>query len=179
MSAGAVAEARRQIRAITAAYFEAMDSGDFSTLTTVFRDGRVRAPIGVDGVTVSPARPDPYDWRDQALAMFRDAVRLYDGVPCTCHFTTNLRIAVDSDLRTATAVSRFTVLQARPSLPLQPIVTGRYIDTFELRQERWCLVDRFEDSMLWGNVREHLSDAALAGLAVPFRAATTARTSLL
>jgi hypothetical protein len=57
--------------------------------------------------------------------MFQDTLIVYaDGTPRTRHVTTN--IAIDADEEAGTAVSRsyFTVLQALPGLPLQPIAAG-------------------------------------------------------
>lgn len=151
-----------QIRDITVSYFQAMDSGNFPKLEEVFERGRVRAPLGLDGVWVSPEREDPFDWSAQAVETFREAVLLYDdGTPRTCHFTTNLHVCVDEDQLRATATSRFTVLQALSDFELQPIVAGRYMDSFERVDGRWFLVDRFEDSMIWGDPRFHLTGEAL------------------
>ena len=63
--------------------------------------------------------------------MFTSTTRRYpDGTPRTKHVTTNLIVEVDDDAGTATGRSYFTVLQAVPGLPLQPIVAGRYHDRF-------------------------------------------------
>ena len=58
--------------------------------------------------------------------------RLYpDGTPGTKHVTTNLIIEIDDQATGAAARSYFTVLQAVPGLPLQPILAGRYRDRFQ------------------------------------------------
>ena len=63
--------------------------------------------------------------------MLRDNVIVYeDGTPRTKHVT-NIAIEVDAEAGTASARSYFTVLQALPDLPLQIIVSGRYLDRFE------------------------------------------------
>jgi hypothetical protein len=157
--------ALRQIRAITTDYFKAMDAGDMAELAEIFGHGRVRAPLGVDGVWVSPEREDAFDWRTQAVETLRETVRMYaEGTPRTCHFTTNLWVQIDADNKHATAVSRFTVLQALQGFQLQPIVIGRYTDTLECTDGRWRLIDRFEDSMIWGDPSCHLTQEALVGV---------------
>jgi hypothetical protein len=166
-----VADAIRQIRHITTAYFDALDRGDMAAIGEVFRYGRTRASIqggGDDDVAaVIEIDDEPYEGSRRAVQMFQQGTRFFDGIPCTKHFTSNLRIEVDVDGRRATSWSRFTVVQSRPELPLQPVVTGRYVDSFELREGQWWLVDRFEDSFLWGDVRQHLHDAVLDHLHLP------------
>jgi hypothetical protein len=57
-----------------------------------------------------------------------------------------------------TAVSRayFTVLQARPGLPLQPIASGRYRDRFERRDGQWRFAERRVRVDLVGDLSRHL-----------------------
>ena len=57
------------------------------------------------------------------------------GTPKTKHLTTNVIIEVDGNQ--AGARSYFTVIQATDALPLQPIIAGRYHDTFARKNERW------------------------------------------
>jgi SnoaL-like domain len=165
-----VAEAVRQIRHITASYFDALDRGHFEQLGEVFRYARTRSTNRGrenDGEPVVAIGDDPYEGDQRAVEMFRQSTRFFDGIPCTKHFTTNLVVDVDREGRSATSRSRFSVVQSRPGFPLQPIVTGRYFDSFELRDGRWWLVDRFEDYFLWGDVREHLHDSVLERLHLP------------
>lgn len=165
MNVDETAEAIRQIRAIIVSYFDALDRGDMDTLGEVFRYGRTRSTsIGREQQDVLKAVDDPYEGSRRAVEVFQQSTRFFDGIPCTKHFTTNLSIHVDPDGKRATSKSRFTVVQARPGLPLQPIVSGRYHDSFELREGRWWLVDRFEDCFLWGDVSHHLHDEVLKSL---------------
>ena len=46
-------------------------------------------------------------------------------------------IEVDDEAGTATAQTYYTVLQATDELPLQPIITGRYRDTFHRLEGSW------------------------------------------
>ena len=81
---------------------------------------------------------------------------LYDGKPCTKHVTTNLIIEVDESGKTATVRSYYTVLQARPELPLQIIIAGHYHDRFARIDGAWCFTDRLIFIDLMGDLRYHL-----------------------
>ena len=95
--------------------------------------------------------------RNAIEQMLRDNVIAYDdGTPRTKHVTTNLAIDVDEDAGTAVSRSYFTVLQAPPDLPLQPIVSGRYFDRFERHNGHWRLVERRVRTDLLGDVSHHL-----------------------
>ena len=139
--------AERAIEEIVYGYADALDTGDFERLGGYFRHGRVRIE-GVDAV---------YHGTEGVLDMFHRFTRFYDGIPGTKHVTTNLRIWVDPSGRSATAKSYFTVLQARPELPLQIVIAGRYADTFEVIDGEWCLTDRFEHCDLMGDLSAHLA----------------------
>jgi hypothetical protein len=82
-----------------------------------------------------------------------------DGTPRTSHSISNILIHVDT-ATSARSVSYFTVHQELPGLPLQPIVTGRYIDTFERRDEVWEFASREVDPRLFGDVSHHVAAAA-------------------
>ena len=144
-------EAERQISAIIFGYAEAVDEGDLKAVAAYFEHGRIRVHglddehVGIDGVE----------------RMFRDHVRFYDGSPATKHVTTNLVIEVEDDGQRAVARSYFTVLQARPELPLQIIIAGRYHDRFERRGARWVLTDRLEYCDLTGDLSCHLVNNVL------------------
>ena len=143
-------QAEREIQDIVYGYADALDTGDLERLKEYFRYGRVR----VDG------QADVYEGADGVLGMFRSHVRFYDGIPRTKHVTTNLRIEVESETR-AVAKSYFTVLQATPELPLQIVIAGRYLDTFEVRDGAWRLTDRMEYCDLLGDLSAHLAENPL------------------
>ncbi|HXW81464.1 MAG TPA: nuclear transport factor 2 family protein [Acidimicrobiales bacterium] len=162
-----VAEARRQVRGIISAYFNALDTGDMRALGEVFRYGRTRAQSSRSGAQVIAEPDEPYEGSERIIQQFVTHNYFYDGTPSTKHFTTNLTMEIHHETNRATSRSRFTVVQARPGFPLQPIVTGRYVDSFEWRAGRWWLVDRFEDCFLWGDVRHHLVDELRRRLQLP------------
>ncbi|EHK77989.1 aromatic-ring-hydroxylating dioxygenase beta subunit [Sinorhizobium meliloti CCNWSX0020] len=65
-----------------------------------------------------------------------------DVTPRTWHALSNILIDIES-ATTTRSVSYFTVHQELPGLPLQPIVTGRYVDTFERRDGKWRYASRW------------------------------------
>ena len=56
----------------------------------------------------------------------------------------------------ATARSYYTVMQQTDALPLQPIICGRYHDTFARRGGEWRFTDRLIFSDLIGDLSQHL-----------------------
>ena len=93
--------------------------------------------------------------------MLRASVIVYeDGTPRTKHVVTNIVIEVDAEVATASASSYFTVLQALPDLPLQIIVSGRYLDRFEQHDGQWRFADRRVRTDRVGDVSRHLRRAA-------------------
>jgi 3-phenylpropionate/cinnamic acid dioxygenase small subunit len=138
--------AHRAIERLIATYAELVDDGDFAAVGQLLADATFTGGAGA----VSGA--------DAIEKMLRNNVIVYDdGTPRTKHVTTNLAIEVDEHARTAVSRAYFTVLQALPDLPLQPIVSGRYHDRFERREGQWRFVERRVLTDLLGDVSRHLS----------------------
>lgn len=138
------ADDRDAIAALVHAYAERIDAGDLDGLAALLRDAAWR----------SPARPDGVRGIDAIRALYADVI-LYEGTPRTQHVVTNLVIEVDGDA--ATARSRFTVLQALPDFPLQPIAAGRYHDGFARRGGVWRFAERMVLLDLVGDLSRHLA----------------------
>ena len=136
-----------QVANLIARYAELIDSGDFDGVAELLGDAGVGAG---DGSTLLTGR--------KALAgLFTSTTRLYpDGTPGTKHVTTNLLLEVDEEAGSATARSYWTVLQAVPGLPLQPILAGRYHDRFECREGVWRFTERRYLVDLVGDVSHHM-----------------------
>ena len=79
------------------------------------------------------------------------------GTLRTRHIASNVIVAVADDAETATARSYFVVCQQTSVLPLQPIVSGRYHDTFHKVDGEWWFDVRMILVDLIGNMSEHLS----------------------
>ena len=135
----------RAIENLIAAYAELVDDGDFAGL------GRLLADATFTGSGAPVSGPDAIE------QMFRDMLIVYDdGTPRTKHVTTNVIIDVDEQTGTATSRAYFTVLQALPGLPLQPIVSGRYRDRFDRRDGQWRFAERRVRIDLTGDLSRHL-----------------------
>jgi 3-phenylpropionate/cinnamic acid dioxygenase small subunit len=135
----------RAIENLIATYAELVDDGDFAGLGRLLAD----ATFGGSGASVSGS--------DAIEQMFRDMLIVYDdGTPRTKHVTTNVIIDVDEQMGTATSRAYFTVLQALPDLPLQPIVSGRYRDRFDRRDGQWRFAERRVRIDLTGDLSRHL-----------------------
>jgi 3-phenylpropionate/cinnamic acid dioxygenase small subunit len=134
------------IRNLVYSYAELLDTGDIKGLAQLFAHATVRTH-GSDH-EMRGAEP--------VRALIEQAVRLYDGVPGTKHLVTNVAVEVDEDRGSATARSYYTALQARPELPLQPILAGRWHDRFERAADGWRFTDRVIYTDLVGDLSRHI-----------------------
>jgi hypothetical protein len=110
-----------QVRNLLGRYCHLIDAGDFAGLGALMADAVLCTENGTE------------------IARGADGVaRLYgglvtrhaDGTPGTQHVVANTVLEEGAD-GTIVASSSYVVLQAVPELPLQPIVTGSYRDTFD------------------------------------------------
>src|SRR3954464_7023713 len=131
-----MADAHEQIRNLLGTYCARMDAGDFAGLAELFTDARLADEHGTVFATGA----------DEVRAMWDAQTILYpvpgraehpipgraehDGSPRTRHVTANPVIDVDEAAAAAAARSSYVVFQGTEGFPLQPIVTGRYADTF-------------------------------------------------
>ena len=135
----------RAIENLIATYAELVDDGDFAGLGTLLAE----ATFTGSGAPVSS--PEAIE------KMFRDMLIVYDdGTPRTKHVTTNIAIEADEEAGTAVSRAYFTVLQALPGLPPQPIASGRYRDRFERCDGQWRFAERRVRVDLVGDVSRHL-----------------------
>ena len=127
-------------------YAELMDAGELEKVAALFDHARIRT----GGEVVEGSAP--------MLALWRAHVRIYPcGTPRTKHLITNPIVEVDEAAGTATCRSYYTVIQATPDLPLQPICAGRYHDAFVRIDGQWHFSER-DYSLLdfIGDVSQHL-----------------------
>ncbi|MDT4918135.1 MAG: hypothetical protein QOH89_2835 [Pseudonocardiales bacterium] len=87
--------------------------------------------------------------------LYERGTRLHAGSPGTRHVTANPVIEVDGD--TASARSSYVVFQGAPGFALQPIISGRYADTFTRTDGSWRFARRqfFVDHV--GDLSHHLT----------------------
>jgi 3-phenylpropionate/cinnamic acid dioxygenase small subunit len=147
MSAGTW-ESHHAITTLIYHYAECIDAADFDGIATLFAHGRITNE-GVDGAI---------EGSDAVRALYAGTNRVHaDGTLRTRHLTTNVIVEISEVTGSATARSAFVVFQQTAELPLQPIVAGRYRDTFVRAGSDWRFDGRhiFVDQV--GDVREHLS----------------------
>lgn len=143
-------DSARQIENLMYTYAERIDSGNLEGVADLFAYGRIVA---------SPEAPveTAVDGRDEVLGMYQVSTRLYPcGTPRTKHVTTNIIIEVDDEAGTASARSYYTVFQQLDDFPLQPIITGRYHDTFHRTDGEWWFDQRTMLVDQLGDLSRHL-----------------------
>ena len=150
-----MADAHEQIRNLLGSYCERMDTGDFAGLAELFADARLADEHGNVFATGGA----------EVVAMWTAQTMLYpvagraerDGSPRTRHITANPVIDVNDSTGTATVRSSYVVFQGTDGFPLQPIVSGRYADTFERDDTgTWRWVERRYAIDHAGDLSHHL-----------------------
>lgn len=144
-------DSARQIENLLYTYAERIDAGDLDGVAELFTHAVIH------GVENGPPETQ-FHGRDGARQMYEMSTRLYedDGTPKTKHVTTNPIIEVDEAAGTASCRSYYCVVQATPALPLQPIIAGRYHDTFKVVDGRWWFASRTLFVDLVGDLSQHL-----------------------
>ena len=126
---------------------EAMDAAAYDTLESLLEHAAL-----VDGASGSVLA----EGGAAAVAHFRSIVKIHpDGTWRTKHVTTNPIVAINDD--EATIRSMYTVFQQTSTLPLQPIIVGRYHDRFTLLDGEWVLTERRYFADLIGDLSDHLT----------------------
>lgn len=143
-----MSDAPTEIANLLYTYARLVDSGDYAGVGRLFAHARLTAENSDMDVRGAEA----------VEAHYARTTRLYPDTrtPKTKHVMTNPIIEVDEAAGTATCHACYTVLQATEALPLQPIVTGRYEDTFERVDGRWRYTGKkfFVDQV--GDLSQHL-----------------------
>lgn len=138
----------RRIENLIYRYAELIDAGDLNGVAELFRQAEI----------VSRVHNMKRSGFDEVLQMYRHSCRLYEptGTPLTKHLTTNVIIELDPNGIQASARSYYTVIQATGSLPLQPIISGRYEDYFRKVDSQWEFARREMIVDLIGDCSAHL-----------------------
>ena len=134
------------IRNLVHSYAELLDTGELEQAGRLFERATLRTHAGAEPLRGAKA----------VQQFLETAVQLYDGIPSTKHLITNVSVEVDDDRRSASARSYYVALQARPELPLQPIIAGRWHDRFDRDGDRWRFADRLIYADLVGDLRFHI-----------------------
>lgn len=120
---------------------ELIDAGHFDGVGQLLSRGTFAGVSGADAIT----------------KLFTTTTRRFPdtGTPKTRHLVLNPIIEFDDD-GTASARSTFCVVQATETVPLQPIVVGRYFDRFSCDDAGWYFTARRVEVEMIGDVSAHL-----------------------
>ena len=142
-----MSDAHEQIRNLLGRYCELMDAGQFTGLAELFAHATLADEHG--NVFATGA--------DEVQRMWDAQTILYDGSPRTRHVTANPVIEIDEAAGAAHVSSSYVVFQGTDDLPLQPIITGRYADTFSRDDNgRWRWAQRRYAIDHLGDLSHHL-----------------------
>jgi hypothetical protein len=136
------------IQTLVARYLEFADGARFAEAAAMFEGATYRVETGGAG----PSKIVTHSASELLGHMVRTPL-FADGTPRTRHTITNLIVELDGDA--ATSRCYLTIYQQTPTLPLQPIATGRYFDRFERVDGKWRFADRLVTGFLVGDTRGH------------------------
>jgi len=122
-------------------YAELIDAGDFDGVgqllgRSTFMGVAGAAKIGKLFATTTRRFPD------------------HGNTPRTRHLVQNPIVDIGGD--TAVSHSTFVVIQQTDTVALQPIVVGRYFDSFARDDAGWYFTERKVDIQMIGDVSDHL-----------------------
>lgn len=151
-----------RIRNLLGEYAARLDAGDFDGVGALFARGSLAA--GDDGPAFAAGAAE-------VAAFYRASTQLHDGSPRTKHLISGTVLSEPNDRGQVVARSSYVVLQAADGLALQPIIAGRYVDTFgpddapDARDGAgvgWHFVERRFHVDLVGDLSRHLRDPSIA-----------------
>lgn len=135
---------RLEITELLYRYAELIDAGDFDGVGQLLGRGTFMEVTGASAIA----------------ELFAATTRRYPehgNRTRTRHLVLNPIVDVDGSR--ATARSTFVVVQNTETVPLQPIVVGRYADAFARDEQGWYFTERRVDVEMVGDVSEHLNIA--------------------
>jgi len=109
---------------LLATYAECIDTGNLDAAAHLFAHAQIKVGADPQEATVIDSKALLKLWRDNVIIHT-------DGTPRTKHVITNANIEIDEGAGAATCRSYYTVFQQLEGFALQPIIAGRYHDTFE------------------------------------------------
>lgn len=136
-----------QVRNLLGRYCDLADAGDWAGVGELFAAGRLTS----GGAVLA-------EGAEAIAAFYASGTQRHgdSGSPRTKHLVLNTQLEVDDEGRMLVARSSYVVLQAvDAALPLQPIIAGRYVDTFERKPLRW--IERAFEVDLTGDLGHHLT----------------------
>jgi hypothetical protein len=142
-----------RIRGLLATYCRLIDAGDFAGVGALMADAVL---LTEDGTTIATGAAE-------VERLYAGLVRLHeDGTPGTQHVVANTVFDEPGADGTVTVTSTYLVFQALPEVPLQPIVTGTYVDRFAAGDYAgsgggWKFVERRFGIGRSGHLEHHLT----------------------
>ena len=125
-------------------YAELIDAGDFDGVGALLGRGNFMGVAGAEAIA----------------ALFAKTTRRFPehgNRPRTRHLVLNPIVEIDGSAdNVARARSTFCVVQQTDTVALQPIVVGRYADSFARGDQGWHFTERRADVEMIGDVSEHL-----------------------
>ena len=122
-----------RIRGLLATYCRLIDAGDFAGVGALMADAVLETE---DGTRIAAGAAE-------VERLYRGLVKLHeDGTPGTQHVVANTAFDEPGADGTVRVTSTYLVFQALPEVPLQPIVTGTYVDRFAAADGHWRFVER-------------------------------------
>jgi 3-phenylpropionate/cinnamic acid dioxygenase small subunit len=123
-------------------YAELIDAGDFDGVGTLLGRGTFMGVAGPGHI-------------GELFAKTTRRFPEHANTPRTRHLVLNPIVELDGD--TARARSTFCVVQQTDTVALQPIVVGRYADSFARDADGWYFTERLVDVQMVGDVSDHLN----------------------
>lgn len=145
------------VRGLLGSYCRLIDAGDFAGIGQLMADAVLKTD---DGTPIASGA-------DEVAALYRGLVKVHaDGTPGTQHVVANTTLE-ELDGARIRARSAYLVFQSVPELPLQPIVTGNYVDTFDAAGDNstsggWRFRERRFGIGRSGNLDHHLAPGVIA-----------------
>lgn len=136
------------VRNLLGRYCERLDAGDMAGVGALFAEGRLATE---DGTVLATGA-------DEVAAFYRRGTQLHDAAPRTKHLVVDTVLEPSPGGDSIVARSSYVVLQAIDgALPLQPIIAGRYVDSFDRIRDAWTWVERRFAVDLLGDLSHHLA----------------------
>ncbi|AHC24425.1 MULTISPECIES: nuclear transport factor 2 family protein [Mycobacteriaceae] len=132
---------RDQITELLYRYAELIDAGDFDGVGALLGRGNFMGVAGTEAIA-------------KLFAATTRRFPEHGNRPRTRHLVLNPIVDIDGD--SARARSTFVVVQQTDTVALQPIVVGRYADTFTRDAQGWYFTSRHVDIEMLGDVSDHL-----------------------
>jgi len=138
-------DAESAVRRLIARYAHSLDEGKFGEIADLLQN----AEFDIVGTVVAG--------REEIEAFLIAGIQRHaDGTPRTWHTVTNTLINIDASGEQASSSSYYTVFQQLGGFPLQPIVTGKYLDRFARVDGEWRFVRRAVTAHSMGDLQHHV-----------------------